>query len=59
MAGTIILDMAYGHKVTSNDDDLVKLSEKVIHNLRLVMLPTAFLVNLIPARELRTRPFLL
>jgi hypothetical protein len=49
-AGAVILSVAYGWKVTSNDDYFVRLNEEAfsIHNL--IKKPSGWLVEFFPLR---------
>ncbi|KDQ58243.1 hypothetical protein JAAARDRAFT_35056 [Jaapia argillacea MUCL 33604] len=47
-ANSTILTVTYGHRVVTDDDYLVKLSDEAIQHLRQLVQPTAFLVNFLP-----------
>ena len=49
MAGMVIMDVAYGINVAEKDDPYIKESEEVVRIQSLALLPSSFLVNLVPA----------
>ncbi|KAF7369664.1 Cytochrome P450 [Mycena venus] len=51
MAGTLIMDIAYGIKVLPSDDPYIQLAEKAMHDLSNASIPGAFLVDTFPAMK--------
>jgi hypothetical protein len=49
--GSIALSITYGYKVSNKHDRFVALAEKVVADVTSALVPGAFLVDTIPARE--------
>ncbi|KAG8214181.1 hypothetical protein J3R82DRAFT_10970 [Butyriboletus roseoflavus] len=54
-AGAIILKVAYGYPVQEENDPFVDLANKVMGIFSLVTAPSAYLVDLIPARKAKRK----
>lgn len=52
----IILRVAYGYKVESTEDPLLKIPLSVLENFSIATAPGKWLVDIIPARELSHIP---
>lgn len=50
--GSIVLLLVYGYRTKEHDDPLVKLVDEVTENFAVLTSPGAFLVDVIPIREL-------
>ncbi|KAJ7257102.1 cytochrome P450 [Mycena rebaudengoi] len=51
MAGTLIMDIAYGIKVLPSHDPYIQMAEKAMHDLSNASIPGAFLVDTFPAMK--------
>ena len=49
MAGMVIMDVAYGITVAEKDDLYIKEAQEVVQIQSVAVLPSSYLVNLIPA----------
>jgi hypothetical protein len=57
MAGSTILDIAYGLDIHTTDDPYLKRAEECLQIIDKVGNPGSFFVDIIPARTRRSFPF--